>query len=444
MKKAMVLFGILILGLNLSAVSLAGERLSLGYIYSASKSHVEIVDATNGSISVVSPTCLNLSNNGRLKINDILDEEFVTEMHKRGIKVTPFLSNHWGRKRAQAALDNPEILVDELVEAINIYNFDGINVDLENLSASDKDKLTNFVKLLREKLPENKTLSVAVAANPNKLTTTWVAAYDYAELAKHADYLVLMAYDEHCYAGAEGPVAGIDFVKQSLKVVLEDVSKDKVLLGIPLYGRFWQEGEDVGGEAIVIGQVNRIIQKYNVVPTYHIDKGTPELVLTIDEGEMGPYVNGEYLEPGTYHIWYENEHSIKEKLSLINEYNILGAALWALDNEGSDFWKYYKNSLNEKEYNSEREIELRQEHEELAKIIIDMPMPKFESMLNIEKTTSSKVFEFAKKDMKVDKYVKTLSDYTIIPSSKKIKIVHKAKIMHESAEFLERKAKDVN
>lgn len=357
----------------ISSTVLAGERLSLGYIYNASKSHIEIVDATNESINVVSPTCFDLSTDGRLEINSILDEEFIQEMHEKGIKVTPFLSNHWGQKRAQAALAKPEILVDDLVNAIYLYNFDGVNVDLENLNPKDKESLTNFMKLLREALPADKTVSIAVAPNPKRLTTTWVAAYDYSELAKYVDYFMVMTYDEHCYGGTEGPVASIDFVEESLKVILESVSKDKVLMGMPLYGRYWQEGSEVGGEAIVLGQVTRILKRYKLVPKYDTETQTPMVTLTVEEGEKGPIVNGRYLEVGTYNIYYDNENSIKAKLALVNKYDLLGAGVWALDNENYDMWDYYKDALNEIPYESEKEIEIRKEVEARAAMLANMP-----------------------------------------------------------------------
>ena len=369
MRKILVT-GTIILSI-FSSTTLAAERLSLGYIYNASKSHSEIIEVTNNSINVVSPTCFDLDINGRLEINEILDESFIHEMHAKGIKVTPFLSNHWGRKRAQAALKNPDKLIKDLVEAIELYEFDGVNVDLENLSVKDKDDLTEFMRLLREALPKEKTVSIAVAANPEKKETTWIAAYDYGALAKHVDYMVVMTYDEHCYGGAEGPVAGIEFVNKSLQVVLEEVSRDKVVMGIPLYGRLWQEGKDVGGEAIVIGQVSRIIKKYKLVPRYDEKTQTPRITLTVKDGEQGPFVNGKYLEPGTYNIWYENENSIKAKLALVNEYDILGAGLWALDNEGADFWKYYKEALNEIPYESEAEIRIREKLEYATARIVD-------------------------------------------------------------------------
>lgn len=371
MKKIVVL-GTMIITLSTTTVY-AGERLSLGYIYSASKSHTEIIQETQNSVNVVSPTTFDLKLDGTLEINEIADEDFVKNMHEIGIKVTPFLSNHWGRIRAEAALDNPDKLIEQLVEAIQIYDYDGVNVDLENLSVSYKDKLTEFTRCLRNVLPRDKTLSIAVAVNPERLKSTWVAAYDYKALAEYADYLVLMAYDEHSYGGAKGPVASIGFVEKSLQVVLEEVSKDKVLLGIPLYGRLWKEGEDVGGEAIIIAQMPRIINQYEVVPIYDLDIQTPQITLTVEEGEKGPYVNGIYLEEGTYTFYYENENSIKAKLQLVNEYDILGTALWALDNEGPDFWEYFKDALNAVPYESEKEIRLREKYEYAVQNLVGQP-----------------------------------------------------------------------
>lgn len=403
MKKFVVLTGLILISLPSSKY--AAERLSLGYIYSSPLSHSEIIANTNDSINVVSPTCFDLTSKGRLEINNLLNREFIDEMHEKGIKVTPFLSNHWGKQRAHAALDNPEVLVNELVTAINEYNLDGVNVDIENISTTYKDKLTNFVKILREALPEEKTVSVAVAANPERLEKTWVASYDYAGLAEYSDYLVLMAYDEHCQGGAAGPVASIEFVRKSLEYILESVSKDKVVLGMPLYGRFWKEGAETGGEAIVIGAVENLIKKYHLVPTLDTKTMTPKLTVNIDGIKTNAYVNGRYLEEGTYNIWYENESSIKAKLQLVNEHNLLGTALWALDNESKEFWTYYKDALNETQYENEKEIRIRQRVEAYARIVDLKPIeielkivyPKGKITLNdkaLEKVEEIKAYEY--------------------------------------------------
>ena len=368
--RKIVVAGIMAIALSGSCVS-AAERVSLGYIYSTSKSHTEIVAATQGGVNVVSPTCFDLTMKGHLDIKEIMDENFVSNMHEQGIKVTPFLSNHWGQKRAQAALKNADILIPEIIAAIEKYDFDGVNVDLENLKASDRDSLTEFMRKLREAMPEEKTVSIAVAPNPEKTTNTWLAAYDYENLAKHADYLVVMAYDEHCYGGAEGPVASIGYVEKSLTSILEVVSKDKIVLGLPMYGRFWEVGAPTGGEAIINAQAPRIIKQFKVVPNYIEKEGTPMMQVKVKEGQKGPYVNGRYLDAGTYNIWYENERSIKEKLALINKYDILGSALWALDNEDVSMWNYYKDCLNEIPYESTEEIEIRMKMDYIMQYIVE-------------------------------------------------------------------------
>lgn len=358
---------ILIISL-LTTTAYAKDRVSMGYLYDTSISPTEVVEKTNGNINVVSPTWFDLTLDGHLEINNMCDQEFVDEMHRKNILVTPFLSNHWGYKKAKSAFANVETLTDEIVEAINLYNVDGVNIDLENLSPNNKEDLVNFAKVLRDKMPADKTLSIAVAANPHKLTTTWISAYDYASLADHADYLVLMAYDEHSQGGSAGPVASIGFVKKSIDVILENVSRDKVVLGIPLYGRFWKEGEEAGGEAIVISQVERIAKRYKAMPMYDINTATATVKITVKEGEKKAYVNGRYLSEGVYNIWYENEDSILEKLSLMNEYGLKGSALWALDNESEDFWEYYNVGFNDEEYESEITIINRERYKDMEKI----------------------------------------------------------------------------
>lgn len=372
MKKAILIASLIVLAIP--TTSLAKERLSIGYIYNSSITHSQIVENTKNSVNVVSPTCFELNSNGRLVVNSLMNEEFVKEMHEKNIQVTPFLSNHWGRKKAKKALDNPEKLVEDIVNAVNKYDLDGINIDIENLTSGYRNKLTEFMRLLREAFPSDKVLSIAVAANPEKLETTWVAVYDYEKLAEYSDYLILMAYDEHCQGGSPGPVASIEFVEKSIQVVLEKVSKDKLVLGIPLYGRFWKDGEEYGGEAIVIGCVENIIKKYKNVPEFDLKTMTPKLKVEIDEIHTNAFVNGRYLEAGLYNIWYENENSIKAKLKLINKYNLLGAGLWALDNESAAFWEYYKDALNESEYETEDEIRIRRRADSYAKIIKVKPI----------------------------------------------------------------------
>ena len=137
-------------------------------------------------------------------------------MHKRRIKVTPFLSNHWDQAFGRKALQNRHALAQQIANAVEKYNLDGVNVDIENVTHADRADYTDFVRILRSRLGRDKVLSVAVGANPRGLTTGWIGSYDYAALAAHSDYLMIMAYDEHYPGSAPGPVASADFVEKSI------------------------------------------------------------------------------------------------------------------------------------------------------------------------------------------------------------------------------------
>ena len=57
----------------------------------------------------------------------------------------------------------------------------------------------------------------------------------------------------------------------------------------------------------------------------------------------------EFEENGaTYKMWIEDEKSLKEKLSLIKENHLQGAAFWAKDFEDESIWKTIKEKKKKK------------------------------------------------------------------------------------------------
>ncbi len=323
---------------------LAAGRVSLGFLYNSSDS-LELVERTNGGINEVAPTYFTIDSKGNLIISH-LDEEFIQNVKQDGVTVTPFLSNNWSRSKGRAALKNKENLTNQIVEAIEKYNLDGVNIDIENLTSSDRDEFSAFIRLLKEKLSPDSKLTVSVAANPYALETGWQGSYDYMALGEVADYLFVMAYDEHSYGGGAGAVASANFVEQSIQYALQQVDKSKIVIGIPLYGRFWRDGSDVGGDAIVIGDVPRIVSKLNAEVSYLEEEQTAYATFSVPEGYKIK-VNGVELAAGNYKMWYENEESIKYKLHLVNQYNLGGAGVWALGQESVSVWEYYEPALNE-------------------------------------------------------------------------------------------------
>ena len=195
-----------------------GDRFNMSYIYFGDTgAYSSIVESTEDSLDDISPSYFDLYEDGSLNLTQALDPDFISEMHGKGIKVTPFLSNHWDRQSGINALANRDSLAAQIADAVEEYDLDGVNVDLENLTGNERDDYTDFVKILRNKLPSGKSLSIAVAPKPYAVDAGWSLSYDYAGLSKYCDYLMLMTYDEHYQGGPEGPVASAQFVEDSIK-----------------------------------------------------------------------------------------------------------------------------------------------------------------------------------------------------------------------------------
>lgn len=320
-------------------------RFNMSYLY-GNYNYSNLVARTDNSLNEVSPSYFDLYASGNLKLNDV-DINFVNDMQSKGIKVVPFLSNHWDKAKGRSALSNIPKLTTQIANAIEKYNLDGVNVDIENVTEKDRENYTLLVKTLREKLGDDKVIAVAVAANPYNWQTGWHGSYDYSNLAKYADYLMVMTYDEHYEGGEAGPVASIDFVEKSIKYALERVDSSKIVLGIPFFGRYWQDGADYGGYGISLTKIEELANKYKTSVYYDEATQSVKAKIKIELIENKPVVNGKVLKTGAYTFWYENEQSISAKLELVKKYNLKGTGSWSLGQETIDTWSYYKTKLNE-------------------------------------------------------------------------------------------------
>jgi spore germination protein YaaH/AraC-like DNA-binding protein len=331
---------------GLHSISASEKKFNMSYIYFGNaNAYISHVNDTRNSLNEISPNYFNLDMNGNLVLTAI-DINFINEMHSRDIKVVPFLSNHWDREKGRAALKNRAKLVTQIADAIEAYNLDGINVDIENMTQEDRNDYTDFVRMLNAQLPPGKIIAVAVAPNPYGVNKGWQGSYDYASLAKYSDYLMIMAYDEHYQGGSPGPVASLPFVEKSIKYALERVPKDKIVLGIPFYGRYWKNEKSYGGYGVSNYQIDELVYKYNGKVELDVASYSPKAVITIKNSDVKPYILGRQLDAGTYTFWYENEESIRAKLELVKKYDIKGTGSWSLGQESNGTWDYYKLYLN--------------------------------------------------------------------------------------------------
>ena len=293
-------------------------------------------------VNVVSPSFFSLTRGSNGEIYDNAEDtgtEYIEWAHNNNYQVWAMFSNNSLKDTTSQILNDyekRETMIENLMDLVEEYNLDGVNVDFENMNESDKDVYSRFLIELAPRLKKiGKTLSVDVTAPDG--SETWSLCFDRNTIANVADYIVFMAYDQYgTSSNKAGTTAGYNWVEANIKKFLgqEDVDPEKIILGIPLYMRLWEEEEDGTAKPEVVNMKDM----FDVLPENQ--------VATWDEELKQYYV--EYEEDGKkYKMWIENEKSVGEKINLANQYNLAGIAFWEKDRETNDeFWTFVKEQLN--------------------------------------------------------------------------------------------------
>lgn len=294
---------------------------------------------TVDGVNVVSPSFFYLDeNDGSLKENvGTAGQTYIDWAHSNGYKVWPMISNAEAGIKITSDILNSytkrQALISSIVEKCANYNIDGINVDFENIYEEDKEKYSRFIIELMPRMQEmGIVVSVDVTApdgGPN-----WSLCYDRNVLGDVADYLVFMAYDQYGTSSTEpGTTAGLNWVETSLKKIIEYdvVEPEKIILGLPFYTRQWTIGQD--------GTIKSrtVVSMMNIKIPNNVEKQWDD---TLKQYYI-EYKSGK----DTIKMWIEDGTSIKEKVALVEKYNLGGTSSWRKDMETSNVWTIIKEGL---------------------------------------------------------------------------------------------------
>lgn len=252
------------------------------------------------------------------------------EAQTRGLKVMPLING--SGSVIDNMLANPAAranLISQIVKLVELSKTDGVVIDFELLNDADGPYLTEFMKALNAELkPKNKQIVMAVMPVTSPQVETWLAEYNYRDLAQYVDYLHIMTYDKHYRTSAPGAISPIDWTKQVLAYAKSaGVPAAKILLGIPYYGRDWAPTADGKWDSTAFG-----LTKAKELAAQNKAEIKRETSAADPVGV--PYFTYTVTNPDStqvqHTVYFDDEKSWDAKLSLLDEYGLGGIGPWAM------------------------------------------------------------------------------------------------------------------
>jgi spore germination protein YaaH len=228
------------------------------------------------------------------------------------------------------------ILTDRAVRAATLSRlvaiardraYGGLNLDLENDGASDRQALTAFVATLAARLHAlGKRLSVVVVGVASDNARASTGFYDDRVLASLADSVFVLAWGAHWQRSAPGPIAPLASASATAAYVSSLPNASRFVLGAPMYGLDWPASGGPAHAATAYEYTSVVALAHAVHARVARDRASGELTFAYTDAA------------GVAHtVWYMDATSIAALLRIAHAHG-LATGLWRLGEEDQNLW----------------------------------------------------------------------------------------------------------
>lgn len=246
-----------------------------------------------------------------------------------------------------------KVFIQSVVEFLDRYSLDGLDVDWEYpgmagaghaFRSEDKENFTQLLKELRKRFDaegkkRQRRLYLTIAAGASD---EYLAHTEMEEVARYVDAVNLMTYD-YTQPGVD-TVTGHNAPLFANPADQKDVSADatvqafeqagvpseKILLGIPFYGKVWGEVADKDHGLFQPGvKAAGVDAAYSVIEETMLGHGFTRYW---DETARVPYL---YSEEKRVFVSYEDAQSIGAKCDYVRTHGLGGVMFWSYFNDPS-------------------------------------------------------------------------------------------------------------
>ena len=298
----------------------------------------------NGAIHLVD---IEPDKNGYFGFETFRDEVQKIKRKNPNTKVTLAIGG-WGAEGfSELGFNNKKLgnFLESIKNKVKLYGFDGLEINwlypvnggngTIKSRPEDRETFSKLIKDIRKTLDDlslitKKTYLLSFGVPANKDYVNWISIKD---LVPHIDYVTLQAYDyDYSFKGKTSHISNLYSSTSNISTssfvdyfVASGFPKEKIIIGVPLYGKAWKVyGNDKIGLNVTYAK-NLYPQgvAYDLIKKL-IDFGFKE---KFDDSTKSAYI----FENNTF-ISYENEKSIKEKIDYAKKTGLRGIKFWEYGN----------------------------------------------------------------------------------------------------------------
>ena len=320
-------------------------------------SGVEGLEKHQNKMYSVSPVWYELNADGTLvdlKKSD--SAKFIKRLKSQNIKLIPTIAN-FDHELFDKVLQNQESIdmnIRLILEEVDKYNYDGIDLDYESIQLDDKTKYFEMLKQLSAELQKReKELVVTVVAKWSdediyKGLRETRKVQDWSEIAKYSDEIRIMTYD-YTFSGSKfpGPIAPLNWMEQVAQYALTKVPAEKLMLGIHLYSYEWWIEDDMTNPDLELALDIKYSQDDNYTDNSRkVRSYTHDVVQQLISEVKGDTIDYQGEKFFTYSkindktnknekrvLVYIDKAGIDMRKELAKKYGFKGVAFWRLGNE---------------------------------------------------------------------------------------------------------------
>lgn len=317
----------------------ADRALSIGFYANWDDNSYPALQRTLPHLDWVVPAWMSLTGKDMSLTTEIDDKALALMRSRPNLPVLPLIQNsvddNWDGAGLARLMADPNARADRLKQIVGFLTankFQGLTVDFEEVPATAQANLKAYLTEMSAAFkPLGLSLALAVPFDDND--------WDYKSYASIADYLILMAYDQHWSAGTPGSIAAQDWFETTLDKRMADLDPNHTIVAIGAYGYDWVKGKTATD--LTFQEAMQAATDSEATVDFDWTTNNPHFSYVEDDGQ-------------THNVWFLDGVTAYNEIHAADVYQPAGYAVWRIGSEDPSLW-----SVMQRSYGAPAPAELR-------------------------------------------------------------------------------------